>query len=561
MKQSVLLLFLLTAYLFPQIPSRYHSNADLAAALKQLASRYSSVVTVESIAKTLNGNDLWSVRIGKSGAGERKALLIVGGIEGNQPVGTEHALRTIEWLARSYGTADSITSLLDKTTVYVIPRANPDAADAMFASPVSERETNNAPFDDDRDAAVDEDGPEDLNKDGFISWMRIRDPRGEWIIHPDDARVMRKADASKGEKGEFRLYTEGIDNDKDEQWNEDPRGGTDLNRNFTYNYQFFARNSGIHQISEAESKALADFVFDHPSIGLVLTFSSNDNVTTPWKNEPPKGEGNTVTSVAKEDEELYTALAKRFTESYGLKDAPKPVKGEGAFSEWAYYHAGRWSLSVRPWWPGELPKAKETAAAKDSVRKPAESKKEEKDRTDDAAVKTLKWYDAIGTKDAALPWTKFKHPDFPEKEVEIGGLRPFVLSNPPAESLNAFAAPFIRYAVSVASQLPSLTIRNAAVKSLGDNVYRVTADVVNDGFLPTNSALGVKSRWVRNVRVMIDAGKSAAVSSGRTKQVLEPIKGSGGYVTVSWIVVGKGSVRINAESPVAGSADVNVDLK
>ncbi len=561
MNKVLLLLILLCGMLYPQLPSRYHSSDELTKTLKQLSSRYSSILTMESLVRTSRGNDLWAVRIGKSGAEDRKAILIVGGIEANVPVGSEHALRIIESLARSYGTVDSITALLERTTVYVIPRANPDGADAMFAAPLMERETNDSPFDDDRDAAVDEDGTEDLNKDGIISWMRIKDARGEWIIHPDDARLMKKADPAKGEKGVYRLYSEGIDNDKDEEWNEDPVGGTDFNRNFTYNYQFFGRNSGIHQISEEETRALANFVFDHQNIGLVLTFSSNDNVTIAWKNEPPKGEGGVISSVAKEDEEYLSSFAKKFTEMTKLKDAPKPAKGEGAFNEWAYYHAGRWSLSVRPWWPGEVPKAKDTSAVKDSTKKNPDSKKDDKDKSDDPSVKTLKWYDAAGRKDVAVAWTKFKHPDFPENEVEIGGVRPFVLQNPPAESLNAAAAPFITFAVHAAAQLPELSIVNASAKKLDDNVYRVSADIVNNGYLPTNSTLGVKSRWVRNVRVEIDGGKGVTVSSGKAKQILEPIKGSGGYRTVSWIVVGKGSVTLKAGSPVSGNATVKVDLK
>jgi hypothetical protein len=559
MKKAILSLCLLCGLIYPQIPSKYHSSDDLTKALKQISSKYASIVSLESIVKTAKGNDVWAVRIGKSGAENRKALLIVGGIEANLLVGSENALRTIEHLAQGYGTVDSITALLDQTTVYIIPRANPDAGDAYFAKPLMERETNFSPFDDDRDAAVDEDDVDDVNKDGIISWMRIKDAKGEWMVHPDDARLMKKADPAKGEKGMYRLYSEGLDNDKDEEWNEDPAGGTDLNRNFTYNYQFFTRNSGIHQISEEESRAIANFVFDHQNIGLILTFSSNDNLTTAWKNEPPKGDGPMITSVTKEDEDYYGFIAKKFTEVTKLKDAPKPAKGEGAFSEWGYYHAGRWSFSVRPWWAGEIPKMKDTSAVKDSTKKASEPKKEEK--SDDPNVKTLKWYDAAGVKEIAVPWTKFKHPDFPDNDVEIGGVKPFVLNNPPAESLNVYSRPYTAMVTYLAAQMPNISIANPRSEKVGANVYRVSVDVVNNGYLPTNNSLGVKTRWVRNVRVQLDGGKSVSVSSGKAKQLLDPIKGSGGFKSISWIVIGKGSVTVKAESPVAGSAEVKIDLK
>ncbi len=561
MKKIILFLCVLCGNIFAQLPSKYHSYDDLTKALKQLTSQNSSLLNYESIAKTIKGNDLWVVTIGKGETENRKAILVVGGIEATQIVGSEHALRLIEHLVQSYGKIDSITKLLDKTTVYVIPRANPDASESFFAKPMVERETNYSPYDDDRDAAIDEDDVDDVNKDGIISWMRIKDPRGEWIVNSDDARLMKKADAGKGEKGIYRLLSEGIDNDKDEEWNEDGIGGTDFNRNFTYNYQFFGKNSGVHQISEVETKAIADFVYDHQNISVVFSFSSNDNLNSAWKNEPSKGESPVILSVTKEDEDYFGMMSKKFGEITKLKDAPKASKGEGSFSEWAYYHSGRWSFSTRPWWTGELPKSKDTSSAKDSTKKSSDSKKDDKEKSDDPNVKILKWYDAIGSKDIAVPWTKFNHPDFPNQDVEIGGVKPFVLTNPPAESLNAYAKPFVNFITYLAGQLADISLSNQKVEKIGDNVFRVSIDVINNGYLPTNSGMGIKTRWVRNVRVVLDAGKGITISSGKTKQILEPIKGSGGYRTVSWIIVGKGSVNVNVESPVAGKAELKIELK
>lgn len=559
MKKLSLLIFLTAGCLTAQLPSTYHSYENLTKAIQQFTSQYPALVKSHSIAKTLNERDVWVVTIGKDE--KNKAVLVVGGIEANQIVGSEHALRLIDYLAQSYGKVDSITNLLNTTTVYVIPRANPDASESFFTKPIRERETNFNPFDDDRDGVKDEDDAEDLNKDGFISWMRVKDPHGEWIVNPDEPRLMKKADATKGEKGMYRLYTEGMDNDKDEEWNEDAVGGTDFNRNFTFNYQFFGKKSGIHQISEIETKAIADFVFDHPNIAVIFSFSSNDNLTTAWKNEPPRGESPHITSVLKEDEEYFGFISKKFGEISKLKDAPKPLKGEGSFSEWAYYHAGRWSFAVRPWWAGEMPKQKDTSAVKDSTKKTPEMKKDDNSKSDDWQIKALKWYDAAGLKDASLEWKPFKHPDFPNQEVEIGGVRPFVLSNPPAESLNVYAKPLFHFITYLAQQLPTISLQNPKVEKVGSNVYRISVDVVNNGYLPTNSGMGTKTRWIRNVRVTLDAGKGNSLSSGRAKQTLEPIRGSGGYKTLSWLVVGKGEVKITAESPTAGKAELRVSLK
>ena len=38
---------------------------------------------------------------------------------------------------------------------------------------------------------MDEDGPEDLNKDGVITVMRVKDPAGDYMIDPDDPRTQK----------------------------------------------------------------------------------------------------------------------------------------------------------------------------------------------------------------------------------------------------------------------------------------------------------------------------------------------------------------------------------
>lgn len=83
---------------------------------------------------------------------------------------------------------------------------------------------------------MDEDGPEDLNGDGYITLMRVKDPEGNYIIDPKEPRLMRLADPKKGEKGMYKIYSEGLDNDDDGQINEDPLGGVEINRNFPHDF-------------------------------------------------------------------------------------------------------------------------------------------------------------------------------------------------------------------------------------------------------------------------------------------------------------------------------------
>lgn len=570
------------------IASKYHTYDEMLTAVKSLASSHREILNVESIGKTRKGRDIWVLSLRNGGADQPRALLVVGGLEGTQIAGSEMALRFAEHLAVSHGRVDSITRLLQSTTVYVIPRLNPDAIESYFEKPLRERTTNLRPADDDRDGAVDEDDVDDVNKDGMVTLMRVKDPRGEWMVHPDDDRVMKKADPTKGEKGVYLLYTEGIDNDKDEQWNEDAVGGVDLNSNFPFNYQHFSQNAGVYQLSEPESRACAEFIFAHPNIGAVFSFSANDNLTTPWKTEPrrpaateapatpptgmPFGRGmddgtrGPVTSVLEDDQPYYEFISKQFLDITKLKDAPETKKGAGAFSEWVYYHTGRWSFSVRPWWPPVTTARRDTASS-DAARRPrgATTRPSQDVSPDEYSeqLRALKWYDTGGFKDVAIPWKAVKHVDFPDREVEVGGIRPFALFNPPADSINTLAQPYSKFLLTLAAELPSVSLGNAKVEKVNDNVYRVSVDVCNNGYLPTNSSLGVRVRWPRNVGLTLELAKDQSLASGRTKQQLRAIKGSGGYQTITWLVVGRAgsSVRVTAESPIAGKATETITLR
>ena len=550
----------------------YRSYDELTKALKQLEARYKEIVHLESIGKTLEGRDIWAVGLRKGDPAQHRALLLVAGVEATQLAGTETAMLAVEYFASNYGQLEPITQLLNAATLYVIPQASPDAAQSFFATPRREKSTNGRPADDDRDGATDEDDCEDLNGDDLITLMRVKDPQGEWMVHPDDPRAMKRVVRAKNERGQYKLYREGIDNDKDEGWNEDPAGGVHFNKNFAFQYEYFAEGSGPYQVSEAETRAVADFVFSHPSISVIVSFSSNDNLMKPWKSDPREQAGEegrrVITSVPAADEAYYQFVAKNFREITGLDAAPKPEKGNGCFSDWAYYHAGRWSFSVLPWWATEG-KAPRDSGVSTAAKPPGtagtsrDGKEEEQDDESAVMVRTLRWYDASGDTTAFVKWKKIAHPDFPGKEVEIGGLRPFALQNPPPESLLVRARAFQTFLADLAGKLPSVSVGNIRLEALKSGVYRLTVDVVNHGYFPTNNTLGHRLRWVRDVALSLELAEGQSVAGGNVKQVLEPIGGNGGSQTVSWIVVAPpgSALTVVAESPACGRSSQRVDLR
>jgi hypothetical protein len=120
-----------------------------------------------------------------------------------------------------------------------VPLGNPDACARYFTKPLWSDPGNGRPFNDDTDDQTDEDGYNDLDGNGIITQMRVKVPDGIWVPVEGEPRLMRRADASKGEKGIYKLYTEGIDDDGDRQYNEDVPGGTNVSINFPHLFRHF----------------------------------------------------------------------------------------------------------------------------------------------------------------------------------------------------------------------------------------------------------------------------------------------------------------------------------
>jgi len=581
------------ALLFAQLlcaqAAEYLDSQTLARQLESLKAAHPGLIHLKQAAETQEKNPVWLVELGNGAEDERRrrpAMLVAAGIEGNDLAGTSSAVHWMRQLAEGYANAGAVKKLLDSTTIYILPRLSPDAAESFFASPKRESATNAKPVDDDHDGLIDEDGPEDLNGDGLIAWMRIEDPEGEYILDPDEPRLLMKADKSKGERGQWRYLLEGRDNDRDEAWNEDGLGGVNLNRNFPYNYQFFAAAGGLHQISENETWALADFVVDYPNIGIVFTFGAADNLIQTPKGEP--GGKRPPTAIQERDLPFYRELGKAYRDAIGLKKELQGHSEPGTFSDWMYYHRGRLSLAAKPWSPAlqvELAKAKTEKGSdkpRDSSAAPAKSepKKEEKKETEKPASDLkpdakapadadkrneedrafLKWIDTNAA-ELFVPWKAFEHPDFPGRKVEIGGFAPFARSNPPPKLLDEFAEKHAKFLTSLADKLPRVGFLRAEAKHLGESIYEIILKVENTGYLPTALAQGATTREVLPTRVVFDVDKNDLLA-GVKSTALGPLEGSGGMVEVRCTLRAKGRSKLGVDiiSSLGGTVRTTLQL-
>jgi hypothetical protein len=235
------------------------------------------LVRLHKLAVSPGGIELLMMEIGNKAGKVNPAILVVGNMAGINPVTTEAAISLAERIV-----ADS--RLSSEITWFILPMGNPDAYNKYFKIPGYMDTGNLTPHNDDNDEQTDEDGVNDLDANGIITQMRVKSPDGTWIPIASEPRLMRKADASKGETGIYKLYTEGIDDDKDGQYNEDGPGGVNVNENFPHLFKSFDLKSGLFPGSTPEAVELMKFSFAHPEIAMAISFGSTNYLLS-----PPKG--------------------------------------------------------------------------------------------------------------------------------------------------------------------------------------------------------------------------------------------------------------------------------
>lgn len=396
--------------------TRYHDPAELNQALQQLAAAFPAVTKLHKLAVSPGNNTLFILEIGPETNAAKKsnpAVFIAANMEGTVPIASEAAL----YLAQNL--LDKPELRRDKTW-YVLACGNPDAAALYFQKPLRMDARNARAHNDDMDDQEDEDGVEDLDGNGIITTMRVKDPQGEWIPVPGEPRLMKKADAGKGEKGIYKLYSEGRDNDRDGAYNEDGPGGVNPGINFPHLFKFYTKAGGTWAGSEEETFHLLKFFSEHREIGMTFYFGATNFCMTPPKGgrqgtvdmtklkiperfgealgidtartytmdeikdmmQPflPAGmeltEGmiasflglGAVVNPLPEDLKFYTALSEKYQEYLkqnkldGKRQPPATAK-DGSFELWAYYHLGLPSFSLDFWTLPEVKEEKEDTDA------------------------------------------------------------------------------------------------------------------------------------------------------------------------------------------------------
>ena len=256
----------------------YRSYDEVTQFLQDAAASHAGLARLASMGKSFEGRELWVLTVTDFSTGppeDKPGIWIDGGVDSDEVVATEAALGLVHRLLTSDD--PEVVHLRQTRVFYIAPNVIPDMSERHHKTPLRPRDSTMRPWDDDGDGQFDEDGPDDLDGDGQALQMRLEDPTGEWVTEEDDPRLMRRR--KPDDAGPFyKRYSEGLDNDGDDQYNEDWPGGVDPNRNYPGNWSLQQRGSGPYPGSEIELRAMLDFIYGHPNIAASQHFHSSGGV-------------------------------------------------------------------------------------------------------------------------------------------------------------------------------------------------------------------------------------------------------------------------------------------
>ena len=472
-------------------------------------------------------------------AEKKPSVLLVSGLDGNRPSSVAVSVQAATQLLAH-------PELLTSTTYYIIACANPDASLAGGSDCEENAGRNRRPVDEDRDGRVDEDAPQDINGDGAITMMRrLAPPADDPPTHlpdPADSRLMRTPDATKDLRATHTIYVEGLDTDHDGLIAEDGIGGVDIDRNFPHRWQEFDRTAGPTQLSEPESQALAQFVLTHPRIVAALVIGRWESLTKTPDSSPRDITGKTPLALEGGDKATWEELAQRWRE-LSLQSRSQESDPSGSFALWLYAHRGIPTLATQLWGrpdasaaPAVPPPPVAPAATAETPVAPAPAvaalpPPATPSNAEEAGW--LLWSDRDQAGRGFIAWTPFDHPTL--GKVEIGGFRAGFRSDPPASEIARLGKAVATFLGELASKQARVELRNVTAHSIAPGVIELQAEVVNEGWLPTASAMGKVNSQPVPIIVRLSTPRDRLLSGQRVTSI-QALAGAGGRKSFRWVI-------------------------
>lgn len=521
--------------------ARYHSFDEVGALVTSWGD--AQVATRVELGPTRAGTPVPAVEIGGAGPlalKDRPTVFLVGGLDGVSLTGSEAVL------AIAADLIEKRAALPPDVTFVVIPWASPDALAATFAGRATDGR-DLLPLDDDGDTAVDEDSPDDVDKDGLVLDMLVEDPNGPWT-YSSDARFL--APARDGATPRFRLAREGRDDDKDGRHNEDPVGGVALDAAFPVGWTADGANGAVARdvplpLDDPLSRGLADLVLSRATFAVLLFQGNHGEITRP-------GGTAALAEESRRDAAVYDSVARLFAAATGrvqkVARAQREARGAdraGSALDWIHAVPGALALEVAAWGP-EVERAGD---ARDVGTKSArfETSEDPAGAGNVPAVQPAdrawaRWLDNSRGGIGFVPW----HPvDLGDgTKAWVGGWEPFSRANAPATSLSAATNGLASFVTKLAQGAPRLAIDVLEETRDGD-VITLRWRVRNAGVLATGTSASARARPERVPHCELVLPSGARLLWGETGGAMGDLApGASGRELTSVVLAPKGSALI-----------------
>lgn len=497
----------------------YYGYDELKECLMYFQEHYADLCQVTSICTTPKQREVFAVTLSKGDPAAKPAYYIDGNTHAGEVTGSMAAMHTLDYLLTNYKADQQVTEILDRFTIYVLPRISPDGAEVYLTTPYTLRSVDRPYLCDHQ-----EDGLylEDVDHNGVIAMMRVKDPNGLWRKDPNNDLLMirRSPDMMDGEF--YQIYSEGmVAGEQKDLAPARPLWGLDFNRNYPFGW--FTENrqpgAGPYPLSNPENKAVVDFVIAHPNICAGVTHHTSGGIIL-----YPPGTKSAKTAPSK-DMRFFKEIGAMATEEMGygcinIFDSFFEDQSEyssGAFDDWCYQSRGiptytieLWDLENRAGCQGRWPVPKEPKTIQEKM-------------ADLGRIYTwVKKY----CPEAILPWQTYQHPQL--GEVEIGGLAAkFTYQNCPPAFLQQEVEKTTRFSLRMACTLPRLEITAAQVQKIAEDTYVLDLTVANRGYLPTYVTDALLELQLPHALEVTVSGKDITFVSGQEKTQIERLEGFG----------------------------------
>ncbi len=451
----------------------YYLYDEIRTILEGYAEKYPQYCRLSAIGETPKKRSILLLEVTDLSTGdfaEKPAFVLDGNVHAGEVTGSMACMYFLDTIFSNMEEKE-IRTMLENYTIYCVPRISPDGSEHYLTTPDMLRSADRMYPYDELQAGIQ---PQDIDGDGVIRQMRVKNPHGVFKIYEKDPRIMVKREADEVIGDFYDVFREGVIVKHDpmkENMPADDKYGNDFNRNLAAGWGIGGRG-GAYAFSNPETYAFANFLFAHKNICACLNFHTYAGIYL----YPPAMKGRN--EVPSADVRRYQEIGNLITAETGypfvnLHD--EFLRGRsvgGSLDDFAHQVLGFLGFTCECW---DI-----------DARCGREPKFPSKPMSDEEMIafyeKRFAWMKDNEIEYLFKDWTKIDHPEL--GEVEVGGFDvKHLMQNPPEKFLLEEVEKHTRFMLRMVRLLPRLKVE--VKKTKVQDAYKVDVIVSNTAYLPT----------------------------------------------------------------------------